>query len=175
MRNFLLLLVTLVLSVATAEIGLRLAGKFQPLTYPPPTRLPELYGPASEYGYALHPSSTNTYSYPPARPRVLTVSSNAHGFRDSRELDEADDRPRVLVAGDSFVFGEGVEQDEHQQAAQKEGTAVGRRQTLSLAGWAPVDRGAPAFRTGAQESGPELVPRSSRGLRKKSSRGETDH
>ncbi len=50
--------------------------------------------------------------YPPRNPRVLSLVANSDGFRSPRELGESDPRTRILVVGDSFVFGSGVEASE---------------------------------------------------------------
>ena len=110
-----ILLLTLIssgLAVLGAEVGLQITGKFTPLPYPPEPRLPELYRYVEPYGYALWPSRTMQYAYPRKNPRRLTVHANSHGFRNSREFAVRDERFKILVVGDSYVFGEGVEEPE---------------------------------------------------------------
>ncbi len=111
-KNLLLAGLSLLVAMAAAEVGLRAAGTLAPPPYPPTPRLPELYTGYPAYGYALRPSRTMRYDYPPEHPRTLTVVSNSDGFRNRREFDEADDRPRILIVGDSYTFGEGVEAEE---------------------------------------------------------------
>lgn len=110
--KLLLLVGSAVVALALVEVALRFTGRF-PI---PPARVtterPEMYEAYPPYGYRLRPSRTMTYSYPRQNPRQLTVHANRHGFRGARELDEADARTRILVVGDSFVFGEGVEESE---------------------------------------------------------------
>ncbi|MFQ5689096.1 MAG: SGNH/GDSL hydrolase family protein [Gemmatimonadota bacterium] len=110
--NFVVLLASLFLALLGAEGVLRLLGRFSPPAYPPVSRSPALYDSAAGFGYALWPSRHLHYSYPPARPRRLSVISNSLGFRNRREFDEPDDRCRLLLAGDSYTFGEGVEASE---------------------------------------------------------------
>jgi hypothetical protein len=112
LKNLLLLLASLGLSLVLVEGALRIAVSIPVPPYPPVTSRPELYQEFEPYGYRLWPSRTNTYLYPRKNPRQLTVVSNSAGFRDSRELHEPDHRTRILVVGDSFVFGEGVEERE---------------------------------------------------------------
>ncbi len=95
-----------------AEGATRLTGRFQPPPYPPACGRPELYEPYEPYGYRLHPSRTMQYEYPRHNPRTLTVVSNPHGFRSQRDPLVPCSPPRIVFLGDSFVFGEGVEQAE---------------------------------------------------------------
>jgi GDSL-like Lipase/Acylhydrolase family len=103
---------SILLSFLAIEATLRVWGRV-PI---PPEHIesarPDLYQEFKPHGYRLSPSRTMTYEYPLTNPRQLTVHSNRHGFRGQREFDEPDARPRVLVLGDSMVFGEGVEEVE---------------------------------------------------------------
>jgi hypothetical protein len=123
-----------------AEGALRLAGVLAPPPYPPQTWRPELYTGHSEYGYALWPSRTTRYDYPPAHPRRLTVSSNSDGFRSARELDDDDPddpRTRVLILGDSYVFGEGVEESERFSDVLERLEPEWHVDNLGMTGWGP--------------------------------------
>jgi len=64
------------------------------------------------------------------------VVSNRHGFRSSRELDEIDDRPHLIVLGDSFVFGEGVEEEERFTNLLQTRTGW-RVANMGMTGWGP--------------------------------------
>lgn len=110
--NVTLLVASLALSFLTLEGLLRLSGRVQVAPERISTLRPEMYEAHPPYGYRLWPSRTMTYSYPRDNPRRLTVRSNRHGFRGAREVDSPDSRPRILVVGDSMVFGEGVEEEE---------------------------------------------------------------
>lgn len=109
LKRLLLAAFSTAFSLAVVELGMRVLGAFPPL---PHCGRPELYQPYEPHGYRLWPSISTTYRYPRHNPRTLTVVSNKAGFRSRRELEEADPRPRIVVLGDSFVFGEGVEQEE---------------------------------------------------------------
>ncbi len=114
MRKKLLLIgVSIALSCLGAEYALRSQGRFRVPSYPLVCARPELYQQYDAYGYRLWPSRHTTYDYPMDNPRHLHVTSNSDGFRSAREFNErVDGRRRVLVVGDSFVFGDGVEEDE---------------------------------------------------------------
>src|SRR5689334_15500271 len=103
-----LITISITVGLAVVEVGLRIAGKYAPLEEPIKPPQPELYTPDPVVGYRLRPSLRTTYHHPPTNPEVIPVTSNSDGFRTPREFDEPDDRPRILVVGDSFVFGQGV-------------------------------------------------------------------
>ena len=110
--ELLLIVGSLVFVTLLGEIALRISGQYRPNPYPPQCIRPGLVEAYEPYGYRLIPSRRTTYSYPQDNPRTLSLISNRDGFRASRELDERDARPRVLILGDSFVFGDGVEESE---------------------------------------------------------------
>ncbi len=112
--------------------------------YPPPPapkcrywdpRICELYEASDVYGYHLTPSQVRTYSYPEKNPRLLTVRSNGHGFRSHREFQDSDNRRRILIAGDSFVFGQGVEESERFSNKLEEFEPTWRVDNLGMTGW----------------------------------------
>ena len=112
MRLTLLLAVaTLAVSLAGAELALRLARPLWAIPYPPVCYRPDLFQRWDPYGYRLWPSRTMQARYGPDG-RLVTIVSNRDGFRSRRELHEADGRRRVVVLGDSMVFGGGVEEAE---------------------------------------------------------------
>ncbi|MGH7714338.1 MAG: SGNH/GDSL hydrolase family protein, partial [Gemmatimonadaceae bacterium] len=81
---------------------------YQPPVYPPPRARTDLFMPDSAFGYHLWPLSRTCMRYPANSRRMVALISNSDGFASSRELGEPDPRPRVLVTGDSFTFGLGV-------------------------------------------------------------------
>jgi len=101
----------MVSAVLLAELSLRVAGKDVPVPYPPRLRHPELqaYEP---YGYRFYPSRTISIPYPPDHPREIIVVSNRDGFRARRELDEGDQRRRIVFLGDGLVSGDGNQESE---------------------------------------------------------------
>lgn len=112
LKNLTLLGASLVICLLGVEIALQLLDVYPPPPYPPEPRWTEVYTSHPEYGYALHPTHTVSFDYPPEAPRSLTIRSNSQGFRQVRELGKEDVRPHVLVTGDSFTFGQGVEESE---------------------------------------------------------------
>ena len=107
-----LLVAALIIPVVVFEC---LARRFDWYTPPGANLVPsrsDLYEPDPIVGYRLHPSLRTTVRYPPRNPRVLSLIANSDGFRSSREFGAPDQRERILVAGDSFVFGSGVQADE---------------------------------------------------------------
>ncbi len=111
--TLLLLVVSLLLSLLVGEIFFRVNGNVRTPPKPPLiTERPEMYQEYQPYGYRLWPSRTMSYLYPENNPRKLQVISNSDGFRSQREIGGPDERTRIVVVGDSFVFGEGVEESE---------------------------------------------------------------
>lgn len=105
------------ISLLLGEIAFRVFDQHRPPNENPScgywdAEICALYQPYDPHGYRLWPSREKTYKYPRENPRLLSVVSNKNGFRSSREFDEPDDRKRILVVGDSFVFGEGVQENE---------------------------------------------------------------
>jgi hypothetical protein len=135
--NVMLLLAAVVVSLGICEAALRMTGRFQTPSYPPICTRPELYQPSALYGYRLWPSRTTTYLYPAHNPRSLTLVSNRDGFRSSREFDEPDERLRVMMVGDSFVFGEGVEESERFTNALEALQPSWRIDSLGMPGYGP--------------------------------------
>lgn len=112
MRSRLIYLGLIALSLLVAfgliEGGLRVAGVYAPIENPVKAPQPELYEADATIGYRLHPSMKTTFRYPRKSKELVPLVSNSDGFRSSREFGEPDHRRRVLVVGDSFVFGPGV-------------------------------------------------------------------
>jgi hypothetical protein len=136
-----LVLGSLAVALAGAEVALRVTDRFRPPSHPPrcgywDPSICGMYAENPDYGYALRPSTVTEYLYPEDDPRRLAVVSNRRGFRDERELDEPDVRHRVLVLGDSFVFGEGVEA--HERFTDRMEDLLGFRvDSAGMTGWGP--------------------------------------
>ncbi len=135
--RLLLSLSSCAVALLAAEAGLRMTGR----VLPPPALVTsaraDLYQSYPPYGYRLWPSRTAMYEYPREHPRRLTLHSNRDGFRSARELDEPDDRTRVIVLGDSMVFGDGVEEVERfTDQLEADGCAC-RVDNLGMTGFGP--------------------------------------
>lgn len=133
----LVLVAACVFSLAAVEAALSFSGR---VPIPPdkivPTR-PGLYEEFRPHGYRLFPSRVTTYSYPEEEPRHLTVTSNRDGFRGRRELGEPDARRRIVVLGDSMVFGEGVEEPERFTEQLEAAEPSWRVDNLGMTGFGP--------------------------------------
>ncbi len=110
--KFALLITSLTFSLALAEAAIRLSHPLWVIPYPPACFWPQLYQRFDAYGYRLWPSRRMQERYPLANPRTLSIVSNSDGFRSRREFREPDARRRIVVLGDSMVFGSGVEESE---------------------------------------------------------------
>jgi hypothetical protein len=73
--------------------------------------------------------------YPRNGPNVIPIISNAEGFRSSREYDEPDPRRRILVVGDSFVYGLGVREEERFTEVLEALEPAWRVDNLGMPGW----------------------------------------
>lgn len=129
-----LIVVSLCAVLLAVEIGLRVLGRYKPPDLPKPAR-PDLYVPDERVGYHLWPSTRTCLRYPSDRGRVLEVNSNSDGFRSSRELGEADPRPRILLTGDSFVQGSGVEEGDRMSEVLERLEPGWRVDVLGVTGW----------------------------------------
>ena len=96
--------VSLLAALLLAEVVVRVAMP-QPLA-------PPLYA-ETPYGFGVLPNLRGLTVESDAR-RAYHVTTDAHGFRGRRPIDDAptSGTRRVLVLGDSFTFGVGVEDDE---------------------------------------------------------------
>lgn len=136
--NLFLLFSSVLLSLLIGEGIFRYVIKIPVPIYPPVTwHYPELYQQNDAYGYSLKPSMTTTYWYPQNNPRELTVHSNSYGFRSNRELSKTSDKIEILVLGDSFVFGEGVEEDERFTNILERLQPNWQVDNLGMTGWGP--------------------------------------
>jgi len=129
------LAVSLLGAAALAETGLRVAGAFEPPPPVPQPMRPELYRADPELGYTLRPSTKTTYTYPVGSTTVIALQSNADGFRNNREFDEADSRTRIWFLGDSMVLGEGVEADRRLTSVIESREPGWRVDNLGMTGW----------------------------------------
>lgn len=133
-RTLLLTLGSCFFALLLVEVGLRTLGRFTPPNPPRPAR-PDLYVRSEAVGYHLWPSTRSCSRYPADRGRVLELVSNSDGFRSSRELGEPDPRPHILVLGDSFVQGLGVEEGERMLEDLERLEPGWRVDGLGMSGW----------------------------------------
>ena len=131
-------LCSLLLPLIACEAALRFMDLYAPPPEPPVSALGHLYERFDPHGYRLWPSRVTTYLYPPQNnPRQLTLTSNRHGFRGRRELDEPDARKRIVVLGDSMVFGQGVEETERFTEVLESFEPGWRVDNLGMTGFGP--------------------------------------
>ncbi|MEO0649165.1 MAG: hypothetical protein AAFZ65_00625 [Planctomycetota bacterium] len=97
-------LATLVALTLALELGLRASG-FEPIVNPMGPRW--MYRLDPELGFALNPGFEGRHEHPEF---ATAIEIDARGFRDVAAGGEP--RHRVLVLGDSMVFGFGVEAEE---------------------------------------------------------------
>ncbi|MFV1986985.1 MAG: SGNH/GDSL hydrolase family protein [Gemmatimonadota bacterium] len=155
-RSALLLLLSTFVALAGGEVVLVVLGRYPPPRYPPHTRRPDLYESYEDYGYRLHPNLRTSYEYPEDDPRTLELVANSDGFRDARELREPDTRPRIMIVGDSFVFGEGVEAAERFPDILETRLAGWRVDNLGMVGYGP-DLMLRAFESVGRQANPDVV------------------
>jgi hypothetical protein len=117
-----------------AEAGLRVNHAYPPPDDAPQSGEPDIFESDPAVGYRLRPSR-NMALYSRKNQHFDLVVSNADGFRSNRELDVDDGRRRILIVGDSFVFGLGV-RVEDRMTEQLEATAsTWRVDNLGMPGW----------------------------------------
>lgn len=155
-RTLVLLLVSLVGSGLASEAGLRVLDRFEPPPPIPVPRQPELYRPDPVLGYTLRPSTRITYHYPVSSTRALSVASNSDGFRNQREFDEPDSRPRIWMLGDSMVLGEGVAAEDRLTEVMERLEPRWRVDNLGMTGWG-LDLMVRAFERISRRIQPDLV------------------
>lgn len=111
LANALLFLGTLVLLLPLAEIVVRIAA---PQTLPSQSRVRQLvvkdmYVPDETAGFRLSPNFKGRIEYGAA---VTEFTTNSLGLRDDEIGPKTPERERILILGDSFVWGWGVSQGE---------------------------------------------------------------
>lgn len=107
--KLILLFASVLLPLMAVEIYLHVVDRYRPPPHPVTPQDPDVYC-QYPWGYGLRPDALLKETFEDG-PTFLHPS-NRHGFRAKRQVDEADSRRRIVVAGDSFVFGWGVEKEE---------------------------------------------------------------
>ena len=100
MINLLLLGVSCLVSALTIEIALRI--------FMPHEDIAEWYQPHQKYHHTLKPDFYQRFHYR-KHDAVMTVQTDAAGFRACNSDSTTDKGMKVLFLGDSFVFGYGLE------------------------------------------------------------------
>ena len=132
MTKLLLLVASTALALALGEVLARAVDPEWRLFSPPICFRPDLFE-QTPWGYRLHPGRTLRLR-PPAADLVV---SNAQGFRGTRDLGEADPRPRIVVLGDSMTFGGGVAEAERFTERLEAAEPGWRVENLGMIGYGP--------------------------------------
>lgn len=134
-RNVALIAASVAFSLVLCEIILRVFNAYPPPPHPLVPSRPDLYQADDRVGYRLWPSMTTCLRYPADSPEILPIVSNTDGFRNLREYGESDTRRRILVIGDSFVFGLGVRERERVTEVIESIEPSWRVDNLGMTGW----------------------------------------
>jgi hypothetical protein len=156
LRKLLAVGIGLGVALGIGEAGLRLLGRFDPPNSPPVPRFPGFYRPDPELGYTLWPSTRITYNYPLGSSNQFVLASNSDGFRNARDFDTPDSRPRVWVLGDSMVLGDGVAAEARLSEVMERLEPGWRVDNLGMSGWG-VDLMARAFERISTRVKPDVI------------------
>jgi len=84
--------------------------------------------PDSPQAYCLRPNSLGSFTFCDATSKSFSYRTNADGFRDKQRGAKEKGKCRVLVLGDSYVFGYAVREDESfPQVTERLLRSAGRR------------------------------------------------
>jgi len=155
-RSAAIVVVSVCAALGVSEGVLRARGLYRPPNTPITTARPDLYTADAHVGYTLWPARTTTYRYPQTSSEPIPLVSNADGFRASREFDEPDDRLRVLVVGDSFVFGQGVRAEDRVTEQLEALEPRWRVDNMGMTGWG-VDLMVRAIEHHGRKANPDVV------------------
>jgi len=123
------------LALPLLEGALWATGQYAPPSMDPGTQ--DIYEFDPHVGYRLRPLLKTEQRYPADSPEVIPIVANSDGFRGRREFGQADDRFRVLVVGDSFVFGQGVREDDRLTEQMERLEPRWRVDNMGMTGWGP--------------------------------------
>ena len=132
--SFIAFFLVTAITVGIVEAGLRLLKLFPPHDVITPQR-PDLYVSDNDVGYHLWPSTSTFDRYPSTALKITDLSSNADGFRNSREFGESGSEKRLLMIGDSFVFGLGVNSQFRLTEVLESQLSGWRVDNLGMSGW----------------------------------------
>lgn len=112
-RQWLLLVFSIATPVVAVEIFLQLTDRFRPvprLAYGEyPNRPSENFLVDNQTGWRMYPGHSFDWEYDGI---PSTYRANAQGFRGDWKFEPQDTRTRIVLVGDSFTFGTGVQYDE---------------------------------------------------------------
>ena len=133
--NLALIVCGILIALVLVEATLRIFKLYEPPPSRVSTRRPDLYQFDEKIGYRLWRSTATSDRYPATAPNVVPLVSNSDGFRSAREFDEVDSRQRILMIGDSFVFGVGVRAEERLTEVLESQMPGWRVDNLGMTGW----------------------------------------
>jgi hypothetical protein len=137
-RNVLLLLAVSALALAAAEAALRSGPRpLWVIPYPPVCLRSDLFQRWDAYGYRLWPSRLTQLRWPPTSGRTVRITANAEGFRMRHDLRAPAGRPRIVVVGDSMIFGLGVEEPERVTELLEAAEPGWRVDNMGMVGFGP--------------------------------------
>jgi len=154
-RSLAVMLVAGALAFGAGEMAIRYWDPEWRMFFPPICFRPDLFQQVP-WGYRLWPSRVFEHRYPPKGPTVIKVVSNSDGFRSTREFGDPDPRTRLVVLGDSLVFGEGVDESERFTEMVEQGAPDLRIDNLGMIGYGP-DLMLRAFEAVGMWSRPDVV------------------
>ncbi len=102
--------VSILLALGAAEVVFRVWRPLWAIDYPPVNYRPDLLERHDAYGFRLRPSRTCHDCWLFAHLPRTTITANAEGFRSRHDFHPPTARRRIVVLGDSMVFGVGVEE-----------------------------------------------------------------
>ncbi|MGQ0643301.1 MAG: SGNH/GDSL hydrolase family protein [Gemmatimonadaceae bacterium] len=135
LKNVALIVLVTVAAIMLVEAGLRVFGMYRPPEYPEKPSRPDLFVGHPKFGYHLWPLSRMCMRYPANTHRLVSVISNSDGFASSRNFGEPDPRPRVLVIGDSFTMGLGVNEGTRYTEVVEDVEPRWRVDNMGIVGW----------------------------------------
>jgi hypothetical protein len=155
LRTFALLVMSSALAFGAAEGALRYLDPGWTIFFPPICFRPDLFEQVP-WGYRLHPSRTFEHRHPPGSGRTVRIRSNADGFRSGRDFHDGDPRRRIVVLGDSLVFGEGVDESERFTEVMESASPAWRVDNLGMIGYG-ADLMLRAFDAVGRQTAPDAV------------------
>lgn len=140
-------------SLILVEVTLRVLDLYSPPSLPLRAERPDLYQFDENVGYRLWRSTAALDQYPGNSPELLPIVSNSDGFRGARDFGDPDSRKRILVVGDSFVFGIGVRAEQRLTEVLEAMEPSWRVDNLGMSGW-----GIDLMLRGIEHIGPKARP-----------------